>query len=370
MASTVLTTKDLFGKRAVKVKANRKGAEKAHRVGKVRRFVFHPTEKRLIGIMIKRPDLLLMFKRKDRFVRLGGFEIIDGRVVLSNDATMFDDKACAALGVDWNACVMWSGMPVLTVSGDELGYVGTIAFDAETGDVVSMQTDAGMANDAVVGKRTIPGEMIRGFRRGKGMVLTEMGDYGEVEDESKALHGAILVSNAAADIETEGGVAEAAGKATAKVSHKAKENYEKAKPKMHEAAEKTGEAVNKGAYIAGEQLGKASGMFAEFKENYDKAKDEPADTDDERAAVSAKKPAAPAKKSSSGKAASSAKASQGAGSKKSSSGSSAKAKAAKKSDDDEMPSAEDVTKAIGRQLGKASGMFAEFKENYDKERNK
>lgn len=369
MASNVLTTKDLFGKRAVKVKTNRKGVEKTRRVGKVRRFVFHPTEKRLIGIMVKRPDLLLMFKRKDRFVRLGGFEIVDGRVVMGDDATMFDDKACTALGVDWDKCVMWSGMPVLTVSGDELGYVGTVTFDADTGDVISLQADAGMANDAVVGKRTIPGELIRGFRRGKGMVLTEMGDYGEVEDESKALHGAILVSDAAADIETEGGVAEAAGKATAKVSHKAKEDYEKAKPKMHEAAEKTGEAVNKGAYKAGEQLGKASGMFAEFKESYDKAKDGPADTD-EGLEAPAKKPTAPAKKSSSGAASTAKAASKSAATKKSSSASSSSKKAAKKNDDNEMPSADDVTKAIGRQLGKASGMFAEFKENYDKERNR
>ena len=37
------------------------------------------------------------------------------------------------------------------------------------------------------------------------------------------------------------------------------------------AAKKTGKAVEAGSFAVGKQLGKASGMFAAFKEEYDKA---------------------------------------------------------------------------------------------------
>ena len=40
------------------------------RIGRVKSCVFHPSEKRCIGFIIKRPDLLWMFRRKDLFVSL------------------------------------------------------------------------------------------------------------------------------------------------------------------------------------------------------------------------------------------------------------------------------------------------------------
>ena len=37
------------------------------------------------------------------------------------------------------------------------------------------------------------------------------------------------------------------------------------------AAKATGDAVNKGAYVTGRQIGRAKGMFSAFKDEYDKA---------------------------------------------------------------------------------------------------
>ena len=47
---------------------------------------------------------------------------------------------------------------------------------------------------------------------------------------------------------------------------------DKAKPVVSEAAKKTGEVVNKGAYATGKQIAATKGMFSGFKEEYDKAR--------------------------------------------------------------------------------------------------
>ena len=76
MANKLTTTDELTG---VRVIGGKKGTK---RIGKVRRFVFHPKEKRVVGFVVKRPDLRWMFRRKDLFVAVSGYEIEDGRIVV------------------------------------------------------------------------------------------------------------------------------------------------------------------------------------------------------------------------------------------------------------------------------------------------
>ena len=273
--ASYITTKDLVGRKVV----NHKGKK----IGKGRRFIFHPSEKRIIGFTVKRPDAALMFHRKDLFVSFDGFDFDEENLIVVRDEPTATDKgACKALGVDWNACVIWIGMPVMTASGDFLGYVDVATFDLETGALVRVSTENGAANDALLGKRRIPASYIKGFRRGQGIALAEMGEYNG-EDPDEALEtGAILVADRALDLPIEGGAAAAAGKATAVVSDKAKkgaakakvavdEKVEQAKPVAKRVATKTGEAVNEGAFVVGRQLGRTKGMFSAFKEEFDKA---------------------------------------------------------------------------------------------------
>ena len=276
MAGNLITTKELANKRVV-------DGRKGKKIGKVRRFVFHPSEKRYIGLLVKRPDAALMFHRKDLFVALGGFHIDgEGNVVVHDDADSTDKGAVKALGVDWDACVIWVGMPVMTASGDMLGYVDVVTFDRTTGDVHSFTTENGAANDAIVGKRVIPSKFVKGFRRGQGIALMAAGDYRGEDMDDQAERGAIMVSDEAMDLPVQGGVAAAAGKASAVAVNKAKKGAVKAKTavegKMEEVkpgaqkfASAAGEAIESGSYAVGKQLGKASGMFAAFKEEFDKA---------------------------------------------------------------------------------------------------
>ena len=269
MSSQLITTKSLMGMRAVT-------QAKGKKIGKVRHYVFHPSQKRVIGLLIRRPDAALMFHRKDLFVALNGFHVEDGQLIVHDEANATDRAAIKALGVDWDTCVIWVGKPVVTESGDFLGYVDVVTFDNETGAVHSFTVEGGAANDVIVGKKVVPAHMARGFKRGTGMALVPIGqDQGEDMGEEQAV-GAIIVSDEVAELSAQGGAAAAAGKATAIVADKAKKGASRAKqaastqakraaPTAQKVAKATGEAVDAGTFAVGKQLGRASGMFAAFK---------------------------------------------------------------------------------------------------------
>lgn len=265
MARQLVTTHEMEGMRVL---GGKKGTS---RIGKVRRTVFHPTEKRVVGFIIKRPDLLWMFHRKDKFVSIDGFDLEDGRMIIKQDPSATDNAACKALGVNYDECILWVGLPAMTQDGQAFGVVGNVEFDLETGDVVSFTTDSGMANNALLGKRTVSADAIKGFRRGMGTAL-KTPDY---EGEEIEL-GAMLVDNSVKDLVAEGGVAEKAGKATAVAMDKVHQATESVSEAAGEVAEKTGELAQKGAYATGRQLKRSTTMFSDFKSEYDKAVGKPA----------------------------------------------------------------------------------------------
>ena len=264
MASTLITTNELTGVRVLGGKNGQK------RIGKVRRFVFHPKEKRCIGFIVKRPDLLWMFRRKDKFVSIEGYDLVDGRIVIRDVPEATDRAACKALGVDWDSCVLWVGLPVMTEDGQAYGQVGNVTFNRLTGAVDSFDTDAGATANVLLGTRTVPADLIRGFRRGMGAALARTGEEAQQNDD--VVLGAIMVSDEVRGLASEGGVAEKAGQATAVAADKVQTAVDKVKPVASEAARKTGEAVNKGAYATGRQIARSKTMFSDFKEEYDKAR--------------------------------------------------------------------------------------------------
>lgn len=294
MASKLITTKELTGTRVI---GGKKGTK---RIGKVRRFVFHPKEKRVIGFVVKRPDLLWMFHRSDLFVPIDGYDLVDGRIVIRPEAATSGKAYCKQAGLNWDDCVLWVGLPVMSQDGESYGYVGNVTFNRLNGTVKSFETDNGAASNTLLGKRTIPADMVRGFKRGVGAALAQMGDEGTETDEVQL--GAMLVSNEVADLNSEGGVAEAAGAATAVAVDKVHTTVDKAKPVVSNAAKKTGEAVNKGAYATGKQISKSKHMFQDFKSEYDKAvapsgtTKKTSSSSTKKATSTAKKKAAPKKK--------------------------------------------------------------------------
>uniref|UniRef100_A0A7C9JC84 PRC-barrel domain protein n=1 Tax=Muribaculaceae bacterium Z82 TaxID=2304548 RepID=A0A7C9JC84_9BACT len=363
MATQLITTHELEGTRVLGGKNGTK------RIGKVRRFVFAPRAKRCIGFLVKRPDVLWMFRRKDMFVSIKGFDWVDGRIVVRNEPDAVDRGSIKAMGLNWDECVLWLGLPVVTESGESLGIVGDVMFNQRTGLVESLTTDSGATANAILGKRTIPADEILGFRKGVGVALAEVGSEGVQQEEGSVELGAIVVTDAAATLNAEGGVAEAAGKATAvavdKVHKTVDKAVDKAKPVVSDAAKAAGEAINAGARATGEQIAKSKTMFSDFKEEYDKASGKKA---------AAKKPAAGAKKSAGTSASSAAKKGASGGAKKSSSAAKPAGTAAKKAATTKKPAgaakaAGTAKKAAPKKQPPKKNMFEAFKEEYDKARH-
>ncbi len=271
MAQNAVTTHELYNQRVV----GGKGGTKT--VGKIRNFVFHPKERRVIGFIVKRPDVAWMFHRKDLFLSIDGYDFVDGRIAIRDESTSTDKAALKQLGVSWDDCVLWVGLPIMCEDGTRFGTVGSVTFHPRTGKVIALEADAGMTANALLGKRTVSASSIRGFKRGMGV---ELAGSGTDPDAEEAELGALIVSDEVKNEEVEGGLADKAGRATAVAKVRVKDaagkakakTEEKVKPAVSEATKAAGKAVNKGAYAVGRQVGRSKGMFSAFKEEYNKAR--------------------------------------------------------------------------------------------------
>lgn len=208
---------------------------KVKRYGTVRNVVFHPSKPRAVGYTVKRPDLLLMIKRSDRFVAFDSVTVDeDGlHTVELDNAQAWDRAACKRLGIDFDLCVIWDNMPVRTCDGQEVGHISNVVLDGQTGAIERIEIGDGSVNQAILGHADIPVERIRG--------------YGD---------GAIVVDLAADEVEISGGVAAKAGEAWAKTVHRTGEA-------QASATQAAAEAIEKGAYKTGEALGNVKQMVKE-----------------------------------------------------------------------------------------------------------
>ena len=207
--------------------------DKYLKVGKVHNAVFSPDGARVVGFMIKRPDVAGMIKREDAFLAGDSYERMDEKTLLvSRPDDGMDAAAIKRLQLNWDACIMWAGMDARTVAGKPLGYVSDAEFDEKTGVVSRFLTaDGGMAR-ALIGSFVITPDMVRGYA--DGCMVIDPGD---------------------ATPQLDGGLAGAAG-----------EGYARAKAKGAEVGKKVGavagQAVDKGSFALGRALGKAKRAIA------------------------------------------------------------------------------------------------------------
>ena len=248
MASKLITTHELTGTRVL---GGKKGTK---RIGKIRRFVFHPKEKRVIGFVVKRPDLLWMFHRADVFVPIDGYDLVDGRVIIRPDAAASGKAYCKKEGLNWDDCVLWVGLPVMSEDGESYGIVGNVTFNRLTGTVDCFETDNGATSNALLGKRTIPADMVRGFKRGMGAALANMGAEGVGEEVQL---GAMLVPPRVANPERgRRGRRPAPYRRCRRQGANHRRQGEN--PWSARRLRQPADPVNKGAYATGKQISKSS----------------------------------------------------------------------------------------------------------------
>ena len=221
-------------------------------IGKVHFCVFTPDASRVVGFMVKQPDIAYMVKQPDRFVALDSIKVSDGMLVASASKDAYDARAAERLGLDLDRCIIWTGMDVATESGDVLGYCSDASFDMRTGHVTGFTVSDGSAARALVGSISLPASYVRGYR-----------------------DGCMVVSDEAASLELSGGAAARAAEATVELSERTREVREKAKASAKKGArvldDKGSVAVEKGSRALGRQLKKSKGMFSAFKSEFQKA---------------------------------------------------------------------------------------------------
>lgn len=334
----MLTTKEVRGVQVCRPAREGKEASKdgtprfRRKIGKVFKTVFSPDGLRVVGFVVRRPDLLWMFKRPERFLALDAMDVQDDFIVPAMGGASWDERAIKRLGVDWDTCILWEGIEVKTTDGASLGHVDDISFDERTGDLNSLFLDDGGVARGLVGSVEIPVDLMIGYQK-----------------------GVLIVKPEAALLLPTGGLAGKAGEMTARIGNEAKEG-------VAAAGKAAGKAVDKGTVGIGKAIGRAKRSVTGAVDSYRKESGA-----EERAAAKKAQQEAEAKRA---KAAQTAK----VGAKPFASvktSASAKADATTKTKAVAKPK-EDETKSVGAALGdhmKAAGsMFSNFKKEYDKAR--
>lgn len=301
------------------------------KLGRVHNLVFSPDSRRVVGIMVKRPDIAGMVKQADRFLALDAMDVREGGIVCTREKDGFDDAAAKRLGLDLDRSIIWGGADVHCESGKFLGYVMDARFDLATGDVDCFCAQEGETASALVGSFEIPAAWV--LRYSKGTMV--------VRDES-------------ATLQLSGGLAGKAGEGYAVVKDKAKETAAK-------AGAAAGEAVDKGSHALGGALGR---LGAGMKQAVGNFQDESGvgrkpsgvgrkPTGEKAVAKGGKPPAGAAARTAGAKSATAKPAAAKPSSAKTSS-------ANKPQADDVSKAAGKAARAVGEQLGKTSGMFSGF----------
>lgn len=215
----------VHGKQTKKQRKNDQPAD-PKKIGKVHNLVFS-ADSRVVGVMLKRPDIAGMVKRDDRFIPLDALKFVDAGVICRGEKGDFDKDACKRLSLDLDHCIIWGGADVYCESGKFLGYVMDARVDVETGEVDCFCVQEGSAASSLVGTFDIPAAWVIRYDRGR-----------------------MIVKDQAAKIELSGGLAGKAG-----------EGYAAAKEGAKQAASKAGAAasvaVDKGSHGLGKVIGKA-----------------------------------------------------------------------------------------------------------------
>ncbi|MDO4596697.1 MAG: PRC-barrel domain containing protein [Coriobacteriaceae bacterium] len=272
------------------------------KLGRVHLPVFSPDGMRVVGFMVKRPDVAGMIKQEDCFIAIDAIDIQDDQLVVADTRESYDSAAAKRLGVDLDACLVWTGMDVVTASGERLGYCSDAVCDSKTGMLQTICLTPSAASSALIGHMEMPVELLLGYR-----------------------HGAMYVEDSAASLGFSGGAAAKAAEATVHVKTSVKKGAKV-------IDEKGSEAVEKGSRALGKRIGETGQGFKGFSEEFKKA------------AGTAPSKKAPANKTGDSKGAASSKTSSTTSKQKGAS----------------------AARAVGKQLGKTKGMFSAFADEFKK----
>lgn len=133
-------------------------------VGRVSRALFDPADPVLVGFEVRMRPFGYLIERPLRYVPRSGVSLTSKKVKLSR-GTRLEKVGGRHGGLDWEQTVIWTGMPVQTVSGRILGQIKEVDLDAE-GRVTRVVMTRGATSDVAVGTREVAGDCVVGFSDG------------------------------------------------------------------------------------------------------------------------------------------------------------------------------------------------------------
>jgi sporulation protein YlmC with PRC-barrel domain len=160
------------------------------KVGMVVQVLFHPTEARVVGFEVRRPDFLFLLRRKTRFVPWPATSsVVSGEPISAErDRLLTPAQTSRRLGFDYEDTVIWRGMPVTDSSGRAVGTVKDVSVGRSSGVLRTLFVSAGTASDAAVGSTRVDAEFVRGFD-GTSVQVSSKGF-----DQSKTTGGAAKIA--------------------------------------------------------------------------------------------------------------------------------------------------------------------------------
>ena len=194
-------------------------------LGVVSRVLFHPSEARAVGVMVRPPSRLYVIERAETYLPLDAVAFAEGGGARSTLAKLPSVHAGAdGLGFDPDLTVIWMGMNVRGPSETLIGHVNDVDFDASTGAVRRMAIAAGAVADAAHGRYVVPGTLVEGYRE-----------------------GAVRIGAEAAELVTSGGLAKTAAEAVVAAGEVARSAGAAIESGVVDASGATGRAIRKAA---------------------------------------------------------------------------------------------------------------------------
>lgn len=176
------------------------------RLGSVAAVLFHPEGARVVGVQVDPGAVLGVFDRPSRYLLLENLDSSEGGEYITclSGALPKDSAGERVLGLSWDETVVWHRMPVRSASGEEVGTVRDVSFDASTGELVILRISTGAFGDAALGKLEVPRELVRGFDGDAVVVLPGYGDIRADGGAAKALASGAAAVKARAERTGEG----------------------------------------------------------------------------------------------------------------------------------------------------------------------
>ena len=223
------------------------------KLGRLHYFLF---QKNLcLGALIKRPDVALMFRRKDVFAPLKAINFQAKTIILDDDYEKQGEAFLKENKIKLSQTFVYDGMSVQCENGEALGCIDSVICDAK-GSLREILISDGATSDKLLGLRTIPADLIVGMKTGTGAVRLVSTDGSDDEGV-----GVFVVKDEAADVKMKGGATQKLAVTTIKAKNKAAESASKAAEiaipavakGVSKGAEKAADLAKKGAAKAKEK---------------------------------------------------------------------------------------------------------------------